>query len=76
MTRFAFANFWQLSKRAIEWNEEKRAAYILAVCEETPDRLVFADETALNCIDTFHRQGWAPQGQRAFKQSNFVRGDR
>ena len=43
---------------------------------ESPERLVFTDESAIDLRTTYRLMGWAYQGERARIRAKFVHGDR
>ncbi len=66
----------QITRPAIE-NEEDRTAYKIIVGEHyRPHQLVFADETHFNRLMLRRRWGWAPIGERARRRDVFIRGTR
>lgn len=78
-TRFyidATTNPEQLSKIAGERKEERRCAFMMRVGVENPDRLVFVDETAVNLRSSYRLNGRSARGKRAYRVTNFVRGQR
>jgi hypothetical protein len=66
----------KLSRKAAERCEEKRRQFVLAIGQEPLERIVTADESAVNVLTTFRESGWAYKGVRARRQTNFVRGQR
>ena len=60
----------------MERNELLRDEYRYHIAAESPERLVFIDESRLDCKATYQMYGWAEKGQRAMKQARFVRGQR
>ena len=64
----------QLSKAAAERNEGSRCLYRFHIGHESPERLVFLDESRIDCRTTYRLYGWAEKGQRARVKSKFVRG--
>lgn len=70
-------SFLQLSKAAIERNEDRRAAFRYTyglTC--TPENTVFVDESSFDRRTSLRRKGWAPRGRRAERHWFFVRGRR
>ncbi len=68
---------FQVTRPAIERNEEDRVAYKMLVGEHfEAHHLVFADETHLNRVTLRRRYGWAPIGDRARRRDFFIRGKR
>ena len=68
---------WQVSRDALERDEERRAAFQYLIGQNyTPDMLVFVDESACNRHTSKRRQAWAPSGTRARRHDYFVRGTR
>jgi hypothetical protein len=51
-------------------------AFLFKISNETPDRLVFTDESAVNVLTTYRSMGRAKKGERAEMRSYFQRGDR
>ncbi|KIJ22688.1 hypothetical protein M422DRAFT_83984, partial [Sphaerobolus stellatus SS14] len=49
----------RLSKAAAERNEEARSQYRFRIGAESPDRLVFIDESRIDCRATYRLYGWA-----------------
>ena len=67
----------QISRPAIERNEDRRDEYQILVAENyLPEQLVFVDEAGCNCNTTKREYGWAPIGSRARQHDYFVRGKR
>jgi hypothetical protein len=67
----------QVSRSAIERNDELRAQYQLIVGERfTPEMLVFLDESACNRHTVNRPYAWAPSSDRARRRDFFVRGQR
>lgn len=66
----------QLSKAADEWCEEARTTFQFAIGMESPEKLVFTDESAIDLRTTYRLMGWAYQGECAHIRAKFVRGDR
>jgi hypothetical protein len=48
----------------------------MEIGNEPADRIVCADESAVNILTTYRRNGWAMRGLRARKHCRFVRGTR
>jgi hypothetical protein len=48
----------------------------MEIGQEPPDRIVCADESAVNILTSYRENGWAYKGVRAHKRCNFVRGTR
>lgn len=65
-----------LSKRAIEQTLDKRVSYLVEAGVELAERFVFVDESAVNMLTTYRSRGRAKRGERAYKITHFVRGDR
>ena len=72
----ATATLEQVSKIAGERKEERRRAFFMRVGAEHPDRLVFVDETAVNLRSSYRPNGRSARGKRAYRITNFVRGQR
>ncbi|PPQ84100.1 hypothetical protein CVT24_002275 [Panaeolus cyanescens] len=66
----------KLSRVAQERCEDARRAFVLEIGGEAPERIVTADESAVNLLTSYRQNGWAFRGLRARKQSKFVRGTR
>jgi hypothetical protein len=66
----------KLSKAAAERCEEARRNFRMEIGDEPVERLVTADESAVNILVTYRRNGWAFKGNRARKRCKFVRGTR
>jgi transposase len=66
----------KLSRAAAERSEHQRRLFTLAIGGEPLERIVTADESAVNVLTTFRENGWAYRGKRAQKATNFVRGQR
>ncbi|KAJ8475422.1 hypothetical protein ONZ45_g15616 [Pleurotus djamor] len=66
----------KLSRVAQERSEEARRAFTLQVGREPPERLVCADEAAVNILTSYRENGWSFHGMRARKKTRFVRGTR
>ena len=64
----------QLSKAAAERNAACRAHFQFQIGAESPDRLVFIDESRIDCRTTYRLCGWAYKGARAKVSARFVRG--
>ncbi|KIJ51782.1 hypothetical protein M422DRAFT_244132 [Sphaerobolus stellatus SS14] len=64
----------RLSKAAAERNEEARALYKFRIGAESPEQLVFIDESRIDCRATYRLYGWAEKGKRARAKARFVRG--
>jgi hypothetical protein len=48
----------------------------MEIGNEPPERIVCADEAAVNILTSYRENGWARQGVRARKHTRFVRGTR
>lgn len=66
----------KLSKVAQERCKHARRDFTIAIGDEPPERLVTADEAAVNILTSYRENGWAPRGLRARKRAKFVRGTR
>jgi len=66
----------KLSKVAQERCEVRRRDFLFKIGDETPDRLVFTDESAVNLLTAYRSKGRAQKGERAHKTTYFQRGDR
>lgn len=66
----------QLSKAAAERCEEARRQFRWEIGQESADRIVTADESAVNILTTYRTNGWSFKGMRARKSCKFVRGTR
>ena len=67
----------QVTRPAIERNEDKHAEYQIKVAEEyLPEQLVFVDESACNRNTTKREYAWAPINGRARRHDYFVWGKR
>jgi len=66
----------KLSKIAAERCEVIRNRFQLLISQESPERLVFTDESAVNMLTTYRTMGRAYKGKRARVKSYFQRGDR
>ena len=49
---------------------------MLEIGSEPPERLVTADEAAVNILTLYRENGWAPRGMCAQKRTRFTRGTR
>jgi hypothetical protein len=69
--------FCQVTRPAIERDEDDRAAYKLLVGEHfQPEHFVFADESHFNRLTLRRQYAWAPRGNRARRRDFFIRGQR
>jgi hypothetical protein len=66
----------QLSKAASERCADARRTFSLEIGQEPVERLVCADESAVNILTSYRDNGWAFTGVRARKRTCFVRGTR
>jgi hypothetical protein len=66
----------QLSKVAAERCAEARRTFAMEIGNEPPERVVCADESAVNILTSYRDNGWAFKGVRARKRAHFVRGTR
>ena len=66
----------KLSCLAHERNQEDRSEFRRRMANDPPERLVFADESAVNVLTTYRMNGWSLKGHRARKKTKFVRGKR
>lgn len=67
----------QITRPAIEQNEEERIAYKMKIGENyEPFQLVFADESAFNRMTLRRSFAWSQRGDRARRRDFFVRGKR
>jgi hypothetical protein len=48
----------------------------MMIGQESAERLVFIDESAVNIKTTYRLNGWSFRGRRAHKTARFVRGQR
>jgi hypothetical protein len=64
----------QLSKVAAERNESLCNLYRFRIGHESPSRLVFIDESRIDCRTTYRLNGWAQKGKKATVKARFVRG--
>lgn len=48
----------------------------MEIGQEPPERIVTADESAVNILTTYRLNGWGIRGARAHKKAKFVRGTR
>jgi hypothetical protein len=64
----------QLSKPAAERCEDVRQQFSFIIGAETPESLLFLDESAVDLRMTYRQMGWSRKGCKAKKSSNFVRG--
>lgn len=76
MYLFTFIYCFQLSKAAAERCEEARHQFRMEIGAETLDRIVTADESAVNILTTYRTNGWSYKGIRARKICKFRRGIR
>lgn len=67
---------FQITKLAIERNQELRAQFLYDVGIFSADQFVFVDESSIDRRTTQRHYGWAQKGERAVMHGNFVRGDR
>lgn len=65
----------QLSKIALEHCKSSRQAFTFQIGEESPDWLVFTDESAINLHTTYCSMGQALQGERVQMTTYFQWGD-
>jgi hypothetical protein len=67
----------QISRPAIERNEDRRDEYQVFVAENyLPEQLVFVDEAGCNRNTTKRQYGWSPTGTNARRHEYFVWGKR
>jgi hypothetical protein len=67
----------QISKEAIERDENKRNQYIYKCgLYYTPEQLVFIDESAFDRRTAVRQNAWAVKGQRVSRKVFFLRGRR
>ncbi|KAK6997463.1 hypothetical protein R3P38DRAFT_3059166 [Favolaschia claudopus] len=66
----------KLSREAGERCEDTRREFFMEIGNEPPERLVCADESAVNILTTYRQCGWSFKGLRARKRCCFVRGTR
>ena len=59
---------------AAERNAASRAHFHFQIGAESPDRLMFIDESRIDCCTTYRLCGWAYKGQRAKVDACFVCG--
>ncbi|KAF8492093.1 hypothetical protein JB92DRAFT_2752376 [Gautieria morchelliformis] len=69
-----YSCFPQLSKVAAKHNENLHTLFGFKIGHESPEHLVFIDESHIDCRTTYHLNGWAPKGKRASVKARFVRG--
>lgn len=70
----SLTNINQLTRLAIERDEEQRTLYQLHMLMYDADELVFLDESAFNHRTMMRQFGWAPMGDRAWRRDFFVKG--
>jgi len=59
-------NSYQVTRPAIERDEDDRAAYKLLIGEHfQPEQLIFVDESHFNRLTVRRNYAWAPRGNRA-----------
>ncbi|KAF5373459.1 hypothetical protein D9615_009436 [Tricholomella constricta] len=67
----------QLSKSAMERNEDKRLHYIYKMGSKyEPNQLVFVDESSFDRRTTYRGRAWALKGRRAYRKCFYIRGKR
>ena len=68
----------KVSHRALEWNDEKRAAFMnnLADIAPNPEMLMFGDEGAKNDHTLAWPMGYSQRGTRCVQSRCFIRGTR
>jgi DDE superfamily endonuclease len=64
----------QLTRLAIERDEDQRTLYQLHMLMYNANELVFVDESAFNRRTTTRQYGWATMGDRARRRDFFVKG--
>ena len=64
----------KLSKVAAERSQAARSYFKYAIGAESPDRLVFIDESRIDIRTSYRLYGWALKGDRARISAKFVRG--
>ncbi|KIM73865.1 hypothetical protein PILCRDRAFT_717017 [Piloderma croceum F 1598] len=69
-------NSKKLSKAAAERCEEARQQFRMEIGAESPERIVTADESAVNILTTYRTNGWSYKGIWARKTCQFRRGTR
>ncbi|KAJ7749453.1 hypothetical protein B0H16DRAFT_1319299 [Mycena metata] len=67
---------WKLSRQAAERCAEARRDFLMEIGNEPASRIVCADESAVNILTSYRRNGWSLKGLRARKCCCFVRGTR
>ncbi|KAJ7182124.1 hypothetical protein C8R46DRAFT_885205 [Mycena filopes] len=66
----------KLSRHAAERCETARRDFIMEIGDEPADRIVCADESAVNILTSYLHNGWSLVGLRSRKRCCFVRGTR
>ncbi|OAX36843.1 hypothetical protein K503DRAFT_660889, partial [Rhizopogon vinicolor AM-OR11-026] len=68
----------KVSRRALERNDEKRAAFMnnLADIAPNPEMLMFGDKAAKNGHTLARSTGYSPRGTRCVQSGCFIRGTR
>jgi hypothetical protein len=69
-----FTFLLKISRVAAERNEQARAHFLFDLGAESPERLVFIDESRLDIRTTYRIYGWSAKGQRARMPAKFQRG--
>ena len=67
-----FSHFLSAAGRSLD----ARDHFLLEISKESPEQLVFVDETSVNILTTYHAMGRAPKGKCATMRSFFQRGNR
>jgi hypothetical protein len=68
--------YFQLLKEAAERCEEARHQFWMEIGAKSPERIVTADESAVNILTTYRMNGWSYKGICARKTCRFRRGMR
>jgi len=66
----------KLSKAAAEHNHALRVRFRLLIGSESPDRLVFIDESRIDVRTRYQLNGWLMKGKHARVSTKFLRGPR
>jgi hypothetical protein len=69
-----FITMFQISKTAAECNEHARAHFCFEIGAESPEQLIFIDESCIDIRITYRIYGWAPTGERARMSARFQHG--
>ena len=71
---FLFMAVVKLARVAAEHNEMVRSQYRFEIGAESPEQLVFIDESRIDRRTSYRLKGWTPRGKRAIVSSKFTRG--